>query len=237
MTRMSTARIANLTQNEGKNESTSCDRLQKSPKSVQSAKKLSSGMGEKLDPPQTVSENSRNAPKTDSVGLTPNRSPAKNLKRSTEHHQDQLSSTPPSKILKMGSIKSHQIMSSPQMASVKSSPKNARIETSNLWDHSERRAGDDSTSLDPDDESHQLTNSNGSIHCFDISSMPAARLLSPGEKKLCISLRMTPSQYISIKGLMIKVRSACLVWLSYANMGSLKIRKRNQRNKSLVWIQ
>lgn len=41
---------------------------------------------------------------------------------------------------------------------------------------------------------------------FDISSMPASRLLNPKEKKLCTQLRLKPSQYISIKTLMLKVR-------------------------------
>lgn len=40
---------------------------------------------------------------------------------------------------------------------------------------------------------------------FDINSMPSARLLSEKEKRICTSLRLTPSQYIAIKGLMIKV--------------------------------
>lgn len=40
---------------------------------------------------------------------------------------------------------------------------------------------------------------------FDVNSMPSARLLSEQEKRLCSYLRLTPSQYISIKGLMIKV--------------------------------
>lgn len=40
---------------------------------------------------------------------------------------------------------------------------------------------------------------------FDINSMPSARLLSDQEKRICTTLRLTPSQYIAIKGLMIKV--------------------------------
>lgn len=40
---------------------------------------------------------------------------------------------------------------------------------------------------------------------FDVNSMPSARLLSEQEKHLCSTLRLTPSQYISIKGLMIRV--------------------------------
>lgn len=42
--------------------------------------------------------------------------------------------------------------------------------------------------------------------------MPSARLLSEKEKRICTSLRLTPSQYIAIKGLMIKVShpSQCL---------------------------
>jgi len=40
---------------------------------------------------------------------------------------------------------------------------------------------------------------------FDVSSMPASRLLSPNEKKLCASLRLKPSQYIHLKTLIIKV--------------------------------
>lgn len=42
---------------------------------------------------------------------------------------------------------------------------------------------------------------------FDINSMPSARLLSDQEKRICTTLRLTPSQYIAIKGLMIKVFS------------------------------
>jgi len=42
---------------------------------------------------------------------------------------------------------------------------------------------------------------------FDVNSMPSARLLSDQEKHLCSTLRLTPSQYISIKGLMIREKS------------------------------
>jgi len=42
---------------------------------------------------------------------------------------------------------------------------------------------------------------------FDVNSMPSARLLSDQEKRLCSTLRLTPSQYISIKGLMIREKS------------------------------
>jgi hypothetical protein len=40
---------------------------------------------------------------------------------------------------------------------------------------------------------------------FDVNSFPSARLLSQQEKRLCSNLRLTPSHYISIKGLMMKV--------------------------------
>lgn len=40
---------------------------------------------------------------------------------------------------------------------------------------------------------------------FDINSMPSSRLLSEREKKLCASMKLRPSHYISIKGLILKV--------------------------------
>ena len=49
---------------------------------------------------------------------------------------------------------------------------------------------------------------------FDINSMPSARLLSEKEKRICTSLRLTPSQYIAIKGLMIKVSDVTCCLLS-----------------------
>ena len=40
---------------------------------------------------------------------------------------------------------------------------------------------------------------------FEVSSMPGARLLSIRERKLCISLKLRPTQYITLKTLILKV--------------------------------
>jgi hypothetical protein len=57
-------------------------------------------------------------------------------------------------------------------------------------------------------ESSELThNKNGTKikNDFDISSLPGCRLLSDREKKLCTSMRLRPSQYITLKTLILKV--------------------------------
>jgi len=59
-------------------------------------------------------------------------------------------------------------------------------------------------------ESSELThNKNGTKikSDFDISSLPGCRLLSDREKKLCTSMRLRPSQYITLKTLILKDHS------------------------------
>lgn len=62
---------------------------------------------------------------------------------------------------------------------------------------------DDDTATDNDELMSEGSNSR--INCFNIDSMPAARLLSKSEKKMCENLRLTPSYYINVKGMIIKV--------------------------------
>jgi hypothetical protein len=57
-------------------------------------------------------------------------------------------------------------------------------------------------------ESSELTHSKNDAKIkndFDISSLPGCRLLSDREKKLCTSMRLRPSQYITLKTLILKV--------------------------------
>lgn len=63
---------------------------------------------------------------------------------------------------------------------------------------------DDDTATDNDELLSESSNSR--INCFNIDSMPGARLLSKSEKKMCENLRLTPSFYINVKGMIIKVR-------------------------------
>lgn len=63
---------------------------------------------------------------------------------------------------------------------------------------------DDDTATDNDELLSESSNSR--ISCFNIDSMPGARLLSKSEKKMCENLRLTPSFYINVKGMIIKVR-------------------------------
>lgn len=62
---------------------------------------------------------------------------------------------------------------------------------------------DDDTATDNDELMSESSHSR--INCFNIDSMPAARLLSKSEKKMCENLRLTPSYYINVKGMIIKV--------------------------------
>ena len=62
---------------------------------------------------------------------------------------------------------------------------------------------DDDTATDNDELMSESSNSR--INFFNIDSMPAARLLSKSEKKMCENLRLTPSFYINVKGMIIKV--------------------------------
>lgn len=48
---------------------------------------------------------------------------------------------------------------------------------------------------------------------FDITSLPGCRLLSEREKKLCSSMRLRPTQYVTLKTLILKVSCVCL-WYS-----------------------
>lgn len=68
-----------------------------------------------------------------------------------------------------------------------------------------RRKSDEESTKSMDQKGMDQIDDYKGLKEFDINSMPSARLLSDQEKRLCTSLRLTPSQYISIKGLMIKV--------------------------------
>lgn len=83
-----------------------------------------------------------------------------------------------------------------------------------------RRKSDEESTKSLDQKGMDQIDDYKGLKEFDINSMPSARLLSDQEKRLCTSLRLTPSQYISIKGLMIKVCfffSSCkLQWRTFA---------------------
>ena len=202
MTRMSTAKSLMVSQRNEEpkepDESTSCDRL-KSPKSVQlqSAKRAATE-GKDSSPPSSASSKGSTG-----ESLMLSKTGQKGAKRLlTGQSLSQTDpSTPPSKLQRVQSatqVSPGSSLMAPAAAGIPSPvQKSPCRETSSSWDHSERRADDEST-----DNIGPLRR----LDFLDISSMPAARLLSPGEKKLCSSIRLTPSQYISLKGLMIKVR-------------------------------
>ena len=60
---------------------------------------------------------------------------------------------------------------------------------------------------------------------FDINSLPGCRLLSEREKKLCASIKLRPTQYVTLKTLILKVIVYKLInwWISYLLIDELVI--------------
>lgn len=55
------------------------------------------------------------------------------------------------------------------------------------------------------DHQQDINRKNDCKEDFDITSLPGCRLLSEREKKLCSSVRLRPTQYITLKTLILKV--------------------------------
>lgn len=149
------------------------------------------------DYPMTKSSNTSN---TRSTSTPPTM--GSSTETSSARKQRKTASTPSSLL----SVKERSDMTSPQSCKAmgKASPLRGQdFNSCNLNPSRKRRRSEDDAKLTM--ESSMESADDSRLKEFDVNSMPSARLLSEQEKRLCSYLRLTPSQYISIKGLMIKV--------------------------------